>query len=200
MITRKDFDRPDHDKVGDTTARETFTSVGAALSNWERLEEMLAAIYAFLSSPAHSTHASFRAYGTLTATMSRRKMINAAAEVFFLNFSNELLSAKLISLLTLYGDAGGRRNEIAHGVVMGNAETKLVDNKYEIVRMHWFLMPAIHNTNKNTVIMEREYALNSETIDRFSKLFDQLTGEFITYISELRAFYHSLPEDRRKNY
>ena len=199
MVQRQDFTRPQPDPKGDATARVVFVSVGYALSQWEHAEEVLASLYSFLASPARNSHASFRAYGTLMATRPRRLMIEAAADVFFTNFPDPDLPSRLTALLTIYADAGARRNEIAHGVVMGSSK-QTAQNSYDEVFTDWFLVPALHNTNKTSNRLEAEYRFNSITIDRFAESFDKLIADIIDLKQQIVAFYQSLPQTLREQY
>jgi hypothetical protein len=195
-ITRKDLERPQPDYLGAATDRELFVSVGKALTTWEHVEEQLAALYSFLASPSRYSHAAFRSYGTLTATRPRRLMIEAAAEIFFVTFPDAQFPAELTEILTIYSDAGARRNEIAHGVSYEVSE----DGPDDSVVIHHLLLPALHSTNKTDHRLMAEYRFNSKTIDRLTDSFDQLGLEVERFFSRLKEFYSSLPEGARAQY
>lgn len=201
MVTRTDFrPRKTLDLHGDDTARDVFASVGYALSQWEHVEEMFASLFAFLCGPTKATHASFRAYGTLTATAARSKMIDAAAEVFFSKFPDATFKKRLADILLVYGDAGARRNEIAHGIVMGPALHKIENNVAIPLPTKWYLFPALHSTKKQSLDLRSEYRFNSGTIDTFAKAFDGLNADITAYKSDLIGFYQSFPETERAQY
>ncbi|MGQ0455814.1 MAG: hypothetical protein ACT4OU_02000 [Hyphomicrobium sp.] len=152
----------------------------------------MAALYSFLCGPK-STHAAFRSYGTLTATGPRRNIIQAAADVFFLTFPSETLPKRLTDLLMIYGDAGGRRNEIAHGVVMSGPIPGPTGGQ-------WFLVPALHSTKKTSLQLQAEYRFNSTIIDALVKAFDGLQSDIIAFRVDLIAHYDSFPEKLKAQY
>lgn len=200
MVTKADLEpQKVLDSNGDTSARDVFVSVGYALSQWEHTEESLASLYSFLCGP-RSTHAAFRSYGTLTATMPRRNIIRAAADVFFLTFPKPELSDRLDSLLGLYMDAGARRNEIAHGVVMGNTHHTIVNNVAAPLPTKWYLVPALHSTKKQSLQLQAEYRFSSGTIDKYVKAFDELHSAINAYRKDLIAHCESFPEKVREQY
>ena len=192
MVTRASFVSPPLAASGYINAREVFLNVGFALSQWEHAEELLAALYSFLCGPK-STHAAFRSYGTLTATGPRRNVILAASEVFFLTFPSNTLPKRLSDLLSIYADAGARRNEIAHGVVMAGPSPGPTAEQ-------WFLVPALHSTKKTSLQLEAEYRFNSQIIDGFAKAFDSLQADIIAFRVDLIAHYESFSESVRAQY
>ncbi|MBV6487247.1 MAG: hypothetical protein GHHEDOFH_01190 [Pseudorhodoplanes sp.] len=192
MVTKKDFKSVPLAPKGDSIAREVFLNVGYALSQWEHAEEMLASLYSWLCGPK-MTHAAFRSYGTLTATGPRRNMLRAAADVFFMTFPSEALSDRLDDLLSVYIEAGARRNEIAHGVVMGGPQPGPLAGQ-------WFLVPALHSTKKNTLQLEAEYRFNSAIIDELAKKFDAFQADIIAYRNDLILHFDSFPEKDREQY
>lgn len=192
MVTRADFALPPLAAIGDGNADGVFLNVGYALSQWEHAEDVLASIYSFLCGPK-STHAAFRSYGTLTATMPRRNIIQAASEVFFLTFPSNTLPKRLSNLLTIYTDAGARRNEIAHGVVMGGPSPGATGGQ-------WFLVPALHSTKKTSLQLQAEYRFNSSIIDGFAKAFNGLQVDIIAFRADLIEHYESFPDEVKAQY
>lgn len=127
-------------------------------------------------------------------------MIQAAAEVYFSTFPSDALSERLTSLLTIYCDAGARRNEIAHGVVMGDTSHTIVNKVAIPLSVKWYLVPALHSTKKQSLQLEAEYKFNSKTIDIYTKAFDSLHADVIEFRKDLIAHFESFPEKQREQY
>jgi hypothetical protein len=191
LVQRADFARPNVSS-GDASAGDVFCSVGFALSRWEQAEEMFASLFAFLVSPTRSTHSAFRAYGTLTATASRKNMIEAAAAVYLVNFPEANLERRLKDLLTIYMDAGARRNEIAHGIVRGPVD--------QTGKTEWFLSPALHSSKKRNVNLQPEYRYNAAIIESFGKSFEGLLSDVSSLRQDFDTHFQSLPLAQRDQY
>lgn len=124
---------------GDKDATVIYEAVGYALSIWEGLETVIAALFKVLVES--KTNAASRAYGGVGSHTARLDLLKNAAEAFFIvhNVSKEHQSEfnKLTSHLK---DASGRRNEIAHGYV--------VHHTYNNKEVGCFLFPPNYNTRK----------------------------------------------------
>lgn len=127
-------------------------------------------------------------------------MIEAAAETFFIWFPSQPLEKRLSDLLVIYADAGGRRNEIAHGIVMGEMTHTIVASVAVPNPTAWFLYPAYHNTKNRSFNQSPEYQFNCETIDEYSKAFDGLTADLDCYRRDLIAHHESFPQIQRAQY
>src|SRR5438067_51912 len=93
-------------------------AVGKALSTWEFTEGIFAHLFATLIRPLRGSYAARRAYGSIQASRGRLEIIQTTAEVFFRNLPSIDLQADLKEVMKLYGEAGSRRNDIAHGLLM----------------------------------------------------------------------------------
>jgi hypothetical protein len=134
------WDRPPDSKQGDEDGDLIYMAVGFALSCWEMAEEDLAALYlTLIDAPHTSDNPARRAYGSIESNTGRRKAISAAAEAYFGDYwdDKEVQRAFMI-LVEAVGYAAKRRDDIAHGIVMGH----VVDG----VKCGSFLLPPGYNT------------------------------------------------------
>jgi hypothetical protein len=182
-------------KQGNQVAKDIFSSVGYALSEWEQCETSFAALYTIFVKPTGGTHTAFRAYGAVMSSGSRRDMIAAAAEAFFATFPDNALPERVSALLKLYQDAAGRRNDIAHAVVMSEP---LVVGASPI----YFLIPSFHASRKTGVMppFETKYRYSTVEIDRYASCFGALGLEAGKVKQAVSSFYQSLPETLRAQF
>lgn len=177
---------------GDPVARNTFTSVGAALSAWEHCEASFGALYSAFVKPTGGNHIVMRAYGTILAAGTRREMIAEAAEAYFGIFPSPGLAARVKKLLNLYKDAAARRNEIAHGMVMSGALP------IDLRKVEYFLVPGLFASNKRDLASQwTKYRLGTKEIDHYRACFDELGSRAGALMQDVRVFYDALPETLR---
>jgi hypothetical protein len=115
--------------AGNLVARDVYASKGYALDQWEHAEVLLGTMFSILVRPTGGTIVPFRAFGNLFASGNRRELIIGAAEAYFailddgkdekIHKEAETLHSRIRRHLNLISDASRRRDEIAHGVVMG---------------------------------------------------------------------------------
>jgi len=179
---------------GDGIVKDTFVSVGTAISAWEHCEVSFGTIYAALVKPAGGTHVVLRAYGTILAPSARREMIRGAAEAYFAVFENKPLSKALQNLMSLHEDGATRRNEIVHGYVM--SEPLMPGRKPS-----YFLVPSLFTSKKNKLHHQRsKYRFSTRELDNYCKCFEALSSRAMKFQQDLRAFYSSLPDDLREKF
>jgi hypothetical protein len=161
----------------DADASKTYTAVGVALTQWEFCEMSFGALYSAFVKPTGGNHIVLRVYGTILAAGTRREMIEAAAEVYFACFPDTALAA-------------ARRNEIAHGVVMGMGNPS-----------QFFLIPSFFATKKRKLDMiSGKYQLGAAEIDTFRKGFSELSSRALKLMQDVRNAYQALPEKHREQF
>lgn len=186
---------------GNSTAREIYTDVGFALDRWEHLETSFGVLYSTLVKSEGGNHTIMRSFGTITSARTRKDMIRAASDAYFVVFGNEDLEKETRHLLNLYGDAASRRNEIAHAMVMGELRHTIVDKKAVPQPTAWFLVPPLFATKKQEMHMQGpKYRYSTRELTHFTKCFEALAARVDALIKAVREFYSSLPEDRRQQY
>ncbi len=176
----------------DDKAETVYLSVGKALSDWESLEHQLATYFAFFATNgADDDVAARRAYGSAIAFRARFEMIQAAAEVYFLNLSDADLSVRFYDLINEIAKFSPRRNEIAHGIVRSmrmpmessEAEEKLRTRALTPEDFGYALFPSEYSTNKNTLVVRARhesprqnprYLYSSKEIDGYGRHFRRL--------------------------
>ena len=135
---------------GDVSASVTYEAVGRALSQWEKFESELAALFAvFVGGHPTSVPPAIRAYGSIQTFRGRADMIEAAAEAFFAIFPNPQLDLETRASKFMVRARGwsSRRNEIAHGVVW---EPHFANGKKGAA-----LFPSRYATSKNKMMADK---------------------------------------------
>jgi hypothetical protein len=161
------WDIPPPPAEGDEFPHLIYEAVGRALSQWEELEQTLAALYAFFVSIG--TQIDFdspatRAYGTIVGFTGRKDMLDAAAKTYFHSLpakQDEENYAKLINTVARFS---ARRNEIAHGCVTHDGKG-------------WVLRPASYNSRKNPLNNLPTYTYGSKEIGHLRRSFRTLHVE-----------------------
>jgi hypothetical protein len=175
----------DHGDIGEAVL---FEQIGRALSEWEKVEDACAELFAtFVYAPKQSTHRlpAIRAYGTVISYKNRCEMIKHAAEAYFKTrkAKEKQFSTELKKLLTTCQGFSGRRNEIAHGTVSvafysRRGKTKNIG--------HW-LFPSLFNPNKMKIDTGVTYQYTSTEIIHFRQEFTKLHLKLTEFRERLTA-------------
>jgi len=166
--------------------------VGLCLSQWESIENHFADIFqTFIDT---KSHAAKRAYGSIVSAAGRRDALEAAAEVFFAEWSMipEVEQKRFMHLLKHFSRATGRRNEIAHGIAK-NLGVHIQGR----VEGGWFLFPAEYNSNKTSAFAGPDiqntwsfdlglYRYTSDDLSHFYSRFGELAQAVEEYIVMLK--------------
>lgn len=192
------FANPTLAKSGNDAARDIYTSVGFALDRWEHCEVGFSGLYsAFLEAP-EGNHILLRSYGTVVSSSVRFEMIKAACDAFFAIYDNSELKAQTRHYLNLYKSASARRNEIAHAMVSGQMNYKVVNKKAIPLPTIWYLVPPFIATRKTQPIPDPnefpygpKFRYSSSEIDQFSKCFEELHMRVSKHSQAVRAFRKS---------
>ncbi len=114
----------------------------------------------------------------------RQQMLMQAADAFFYYMHNDDLRDEFMRIVKRICDpASGRRNEIAHGIVVGEQRLVKFTNPVseaeaaEIIRMHYFLEPSFHSAKKRDFATTPAYKYTSKEIQVFTKKYRLLAGE-----------------------
>ena len=200
------FLKPIYSEKGDYDSPSIARIKGYALSQWEHAEQTLCTMFSILVRPTGGTLVSDRAFGSLFSSGGRRELVLGAAEAYFALLTHqapedierkaEELLAKLKRHIRLFGEAAHRRDEIAHGVIMGMA----MDRGGKFL---YFLVPALYASKKYEAgispppFIRSTYRMNFADLDHMSKLFDALGSRTAEINREISNFYQSLPETLR---
>jgi hypothetical protein len=159
------WDRPEAPKTGDQDDGALYEAVGRALSEWERLEGRLAVLFSFLIGLDVPSEAAVRAYGSILAFQQRKVMLEHAAEVYFDLHPDAELQRLFDDALAYAEGFAGRRNDIAHGMVM---------SFFDRDRNTIFVMrPPVYNATKVAWNGRAAYVYNAAQIDNFRLGFDE---------------------------
>ncbi|MFA5968915.1 MAG: hypothetical protein WC816_06690 [Sphingomonas sp.] len=114
----KHWDRTPWPTSGDESQDVTYTSVGQALSEWERYESDLSFLFAnFLGGAV--LRGAMRSYNAVRTFQGRCDLLRAASESYFDGYhpKADFLLDDFKTILASANKFAERRNEIAHGVV-----------------------------------------------------------------------------------
>jgi hypothetical protein len=201
------LDRPEQlSEQGDASPDTTYCAVGRSLSTWGLLEDQFAILFATfldvgLDAGGAGTTAAVRAFGSIITANSRSDVLTSAAEAYFSAHQEPVLQAAFKTLMRRYRKAAGRRNEIAHGVVLGRARSgyasifyydngpATLPNGYR--DEGYYLFPSTYATRKRTLDHQPDYWFSSSDIAHY-------TAQFLLMREEASAFQTSLAEARSR--
>lgn len=195
VLESNPFKKSVYAKIGNPVAKDIYTSVGYALTQWELSEASLGSLFTAFVKPTGGNHLAYRAFGAVLVSGSRREMILEAAEVYFTFFSNEALLKRIDKLMDIYSDASRRRDEIAHGVVMSEP---LMPDRPPV----YFLIPSFYASRKLDVLppFRSKYRFSSKELDHYAKCFGELGARAGKLMQDVHTFYQSLPETLRAQF
>ena len=161
------WSRPPIPESGDTDEADVYRAVGEALSRWERLEEQLAMLFIAFIGAGQDTDAARRAYGAILKTSDRREMMLAAAVAHFHEHPNPGLENDFKKIINTIGDASGRRNDIAHGIVRPYGMYFVVPEGRSETFLLFPSFASTKSTKLATPFILPDYAYTSEQITKF---------------------------------
>jgi hypothetical protein len=185
----KFWERPEPKSRGDDNEETIYIAQGRSLHRWEMLESFFAIFFGYLVQS--QSLAARRAYGSIASARGRRDAIRAAAEIFFINHAvSKQDQERFDKLMRHFESASGRRNEIAHSVLMNVAD------------LGWFILPPEYNTNKTLSgfkiekaeygileMLPGKYRYTSADITHFYERFDLLRTALFSYMQALQQAY-----------
>lgn len=190
--SKNPFKKPPYAKTGDKDPDAIKLAVGAALSTWEHTEERFAALFGTIIRPNYNSYAARRAYGAIASARGRADVLKAVGAVFFLNFPSQETETTFRELMTQYGDAGSRRNELAHGIIGSDANENQV--------FGYFVVPSLWNSNKRGLRSEIKYRYAAKDIKALDGNFSWLGGQAIHVLDQIDEVFAASPEKLRKRW
>lgn len=186
QLTSEDFAVPPIPNDGDRRKEKIHLAVGRAIHQWEFIEHHLGDLFATLLGTVVPVGA-IRVYGSTMGFNVRQQMLMQAAEAFFYPHPNEDLEIEFKRVVKRVCDpASGRRNDIAHGIVIGEQRIAALP-KYgvtvdgatmaELTRYHYFLVPSFHSSRKRDFASKPAYKYTSKEIETFTGKYRLLAGE-----------------------
>jgi len=180
------WDRPPIPSIGDDTADEIYRAVGYALTGWEFLEIELAGLFDILIGVDLDSHASHRAYGSVTIWNIRRDMLQATSEAYFLSFNNPNLNKRIDDAIKLVDHYPPRRNDIAHGIVADYDRFLQISHPLGGFS-GWLLFPAYTSTKSMALPFKApNYGFNAKIIADFGDKFRSIKPSISELIEEIR--------------
>lgn len=175
---------------GDAGVDVVFTSVGRALTQWEKLEQRLANLFLCVCSvPNHSANPVRRAYGSVENSTLRRAAILSAAEVHFGDaWKDPLVEKSFNALIEAVSFASKRRDDIAHGIV----QHFVMHEDEKTTDYGAFLFPPYYNSGRTSPYLVGEglppdflwsdYRFTSNDINELEKKFGELKSTAREYV------------------
>jgi hypothetical protein len=169
---RKPWDRPEPIEPGDATPEPLYTAVGKALSNWEKIENQLANLFAsFVGAQIKWRPApAVRAYGTIVSFKSRAAMLDAAAKAYFHSRPKLGVDDRWRDLLRELEGFSDRRNDIAHGIV------EALYRQENESKIEYFLMPGLYVSKKYPTDEPPAYWFTSAQVLQLAEQFSDLAA------------------------
>jgi hypothetical protein len=169
LLTPEDFLAPKAiPEDGDRRKDKIHLAVGRVIHQWEVVEHHLGELFGtLLGSPAPL--GALRVYGSTTGFNARQQMLFTAANVIFHYHPNDTLQSEFNRVIKQLCDpASGRRNEFAHGLVIGEERRH---------RTHYFLVPPYMSSKKRGIDTMPFYAYTAKEIQPYVKKFAVLAGD-----------------------
>lgn len=213
------WNEPDLKIFGDQDPDKIRFAVGHALSNWEYVEEEISLLFMQLTEcepNSQSYTVVRRSFGAVDISSQRRKMLAAAAQVYFDEHWTKA-SGTFKKLIETIARASRRRDNIAHGTVIdsiasGNSGHIVIRSIQpgigfkagDVKNRGAFLVPASYNTERNFLPNEQDddnilgflpgiYRYTSEDILMFSEKFRTLKVAIVRYQQSIKKGLPDFP-------
>jgi hypothetical protein len=167
---------------GNKNHDEIFTAVGSALSDWELLEQSIAAVFTLVtvgSYYAPSTPA-LRAYSSVISSNNRIQMVRAALQAWLRERKDCPLQGNVLTILSECSGWAGRRNDVAHGIV---------DRFLDEFEKGWFLVPGLYAKRGRNEVGKVDYRYNAEIIHGFGGQFIELHNRLSETVSAMGEWH-----------
>lgn len=181
---------PSKRRRGEATTEPIYLAVGKATSRWEHAESAFIKLFQLLCE-SHSL-AVCRAYGCIVSAAGRAEALNAAAVEFFERRKLKTPD-ELTSLIRAFGEAGGYRNKIAHGIASGCSSE---DGEH----LGYYLMPPSYATRHRGTSrpderwwMTAKYFYLATNIDSCAGRFEDILNESMRLLLQLNDRFSVLP-------
>jgi hypothetical protein len=171
----------------DSDAKALAQGVGGVCACWEAAETAFANLFNAIIRPQRESPALRRAYGAIISAKTRREMIETSAEEFFNTFPNAELHQKLTDLMIVYGAACSRRNDVAHGIIIGT-EAK------------GYHLEANFYTSKRESKTKSPYAYNSQQLFAFTRDFSAVSDTATKVGQGIIDHFRSSPKIQQLRY
>lgn len=174
---------------GDPAADEVYCAVGRALSEWETVETAVATLFAVV---VGGHLAAKRAYGAIASSVGRLQALKAAGDVF-LEDKDQGDRDRLSLFLRLLESASGRRNEIAHAVVVKYAAQDAPGGGFYLAPPGYMTRKTRHWIDINTTSPDpfnfttHNYAYTAAQINEYAAGFSSFARELQWFARRLQS-------------
>jgi hypothetical protein len=129
--------------IGDFDNTKTYEGIGRVMDQWEALEFSLARIYSIFVGDEDGEALS--TYGKGRIFRDRLTELRRAGDVYFKSGPDQALEGSFDAICTASEGFAGRRNEVAHGVVMPVNSLPGLNSRFELKddRKQFLLIPPL---------------------------------------------------------
>jgi hypothetical protein len=177
---RNPWDRPrppEDDSIPVSTEEQLYFAIGRALSEWSNVENELCNLFVMLYSGKQG-YAAYKMYGSLPSTVARLNALKVTAEALYAEKPEHAGYAK--SLFSLTERFLGRRNDIAHGLIV----RRITEGRASLMELHFNQKHANQRARKAVYEYEAQHIL--ECGEQFEYLSRELAnGLLILFLSRL---------------
>jgi hypothetical protein len=178
---RNPWDRPcppKDDSIPTSTAKQLYCAIGRALAEWSNIEDELCSLFVMLYSGKHG-YPAYKMYGSFPSTVSRLNALKVTAEAFYAEKPEH--AAYTRALFGLTEKFLGRRNDIAHGLVV----RRVREHRASLMEPHFNQKHADQRSRKAVYEYEAQHILGCAK--QFMYLRRELAdGSLILFLSRLR--------------
>ncbi len=186
----KYWERPGRRATGDPSEWPLHASVGEALTEWEFAEMALGRLFGVLT--GSSSVASVLVYATIKNAVGRKEALQQAGRVFFEQQERAVHKKDFEVLLRHYGEASGRRSDIAHGITVELADETKTSNGFYHIPPELSVKNSIRfmETGKTITSMDQiavAYAFVADDVREFCRKFVQFQSVLVDFLGKLRS-------------
>ena len=189
----------------DRHQNETFKGVGQALSAFESVETAIALLYADFVAPTGTNGIILYSFSAINTANQRRNLTELAANAYFSAVVSEALHNKTTRALTLYKNASERRNEVAHGAVVGHPEKPFnPDSSQDFIQIsnenpayYYLVLPMFSSRKREAFFAAEKYRYAKVDLRELAHNFTMLYHFVGRLTAEIETHFQSLPETVR---
>ena len=194
------WDQPPFPTSGDPDDAITYEGVGRVVSHWESLEFELARLYTlFRGDPDGELLLDPKGYGSGRIFQERLKILNGAAEKFFLSNPAQNFEGGFSRIVNAVLGFADRRNDVAHGTVMPLENNSWVMHRFGKPKggppRQFLLVPPLHVVRKHEDGVPK-YAYSSAELKTLADNLILLWGGISDYRKALLAHQMKGPPAR----
>ena len=176
--------------------------MGRALSNWEGLQSSASFLFTAVTGSSDWKYSPIdEAFGLIDSALKRSELIKSASRAFFEHVRANTADSQVLSsvidlesavlkLVTEYQGWAPRRNELAHGVVVGSQHQDYDGGTGDLV-VTYRLYPSMANSKKwHLISVEPSYGYRAAAIERFADGIKDTDRRMFDFALELGSWWN----------